>query len=166
MEVTIGAKCYNGTRSKSLSETFVENIEDIPQIIKEQNVMDKVKRASKRLGDPKVRSIVGYTIPAMLLASSLKPMGAFAETLEPQVMPAMSDGIKQNILHAFDPLIDLIVTLAYPIAGVMIAGGCLFIMCGNREKGMGMLQNAAIGYILVQLSPMMLKLLVGIGGSI
>jgi hypothetical protein len=48
----------------------------------------------------------------------------------------------------------------------MIAGGCLFIMVGNRERGMQMLQNAAIGYILVQLSPLMLDLLVGIGQSV
>jgi hypothetical protein len=48
----------------------------------------------------------------------------------------------------------------------MIAGGCLFVMVGNRDRGMSMLQNAAIGYILVQLSPMLLKLLVGIGSAV
>ncbi|MNI98350.1 hypothetical protein D3C73_1571790 [compost metagenome] len=61
---------------------------------------------------------------------------------------------------------DLAISLSYPIAGVMIAGGCLFIMIGNREQGMKMLQNAAIGYILVQLSPMFLEMLVGIGGGV
>ncbi|SEC17942.1 hypothetical protein SAMN05443246_3239 [Paenibacillus sp. GP183] len=74
--------------------------------------------------------------------------------------------VKEKILHAFDPLIDLAISLSYPIAGVMIAGGCLFVMTGNREKGMQMLQNAAIGYILVQLSPMLLNLLVGVGGTV
>lgn len=169
MEVTIGAKCYNGTRSKSLSHTFIETIEDIPQIIKEQQFMDRVKRVGERLKDPKVRSIIGYAVPIMLLASGLPAFGlthALAQSASPDAMTVMGDGTKANILHAFDPLIDLIQALAYPIAGVMIAGGCLFIMCGQRDKGMGMLQNAAMGYILVQLSPLMLKLLVGIGGSV
>lgn len=66
----------------------------------------------------------------------------------------------------FDPLIQMLQALAFPIAGVMIAGGCLFIMVGNRERGMNMLQNTAVGYILVQLLPMLLELLVGIGNSV
>lgn len=70
------------------------------------------------------------------------------------------------VLKAFDPLISLIQNLAYPIAGVMIAGGCLFIMIGSKEKGVDMLRNAAIGYILVQLSPLLLKILVGVAGGV
>ena len=171
MEITIGAKCWDGVRSKSLSD--IVKVEGLPQI-NGQRFMDKIERVSRRLNDPKVKAIVGFAVPLAFLAGGLPPFGltnAFAQGIAPAsdvavTAMAMPAGLKETILHAFDPLIDLIQALAYPIAGVMIAGGCLFIMCGNREKGMSMLQNAAIGYILVQLSPMLLKLLVGVGSSI
>jgi hypothetical protein len=105
--------------------------------------------------------------PPVEAGASVIPDAATSIPPDAYVVPAaaMGDGIKSTILHAFDPLVDLIVTLSYPIAGVMIAGGCLF-MFFNREKGIQILQNAAIGYILVQLSPLLLKLLVGIGNSV
>jgi hypothetical protein len=142
-------------------------IEQLP-LVENERFIDRVKRAGKRLTDPKVKSLIGYTIPIMFLAGGLPPFGLTRAMAAPAVETTMGipDGIKETILHSFDPLIDLIQALAYPIAGVMIAGGCLFIMVGNRDRGMSMLQNAAIGYILVQLSPMLLKLLVGIGSSV
>jgi hypothetical protein len=39
-------------------------------------------------------------------------------------------------------------------------------MCGNKEKGMTMIQTAAIGYILVQLAPLFMKILVGVGSAV
>jgi hypothetical protein len=116
--------------------------------------------------------ILGYAIPLALLFGGLPPFGlmsAFARStsLVPvEAVPVMSSVVQSKILHAFDPLIHMIQALSYPIAGVMIAGGCLFIMVGNRERGMQMLQNAALGYILVQLAPMLLELLVGVGSTV
>lgn len=111
-----------------------------------------------------VKTATGLTVPVttgLLIGGT-----AFAN---PAAIPAgasIGAGTTALILKAFDPLIQLITSLAYPIAGVMIAGGCLFIMIGSRDKGMDMLRNAAIGYILVQLSPLLLKILVGIGTGI
>ncbi len=139
MNVTMGVK--GGER---VSLTQVEAI-----------IMEKVKL------DPKLFKIAGL-LPLGILVASI-PHHAFAA---PEAVPVIGGAIKDKIIHSFDPLIDLIQALAFPIAGVMIAGGCLFIMVGNRERGMQMLQNAAIGYILVQLSPLMLDLLVGIGQSV
>ncbi|HZG87288.1 hypothetical protein [Paenibacillus sp.] len=123
----------------------------------------------RRLNDPRVKSLLEFGVPLALLLSPLSAVKAFAAPAAIEAgdaIPVIGDAIKGKILHAFDPLIDLIVALSYPIAGLMIAGGCLFIMVGNRERGMSILQNAALGYILVQLSPLMLDLLVGIGKSI
>lgn len=174
MQVTIGARCWDGARRKSLSE--VVKVEGL-QVIEQPTFWDKVKAGAKRMNDPKVMAILTYSVPLMLLASGLPPLGlthAVAHTVASMVpgaeavpaMAAISGTTRETIMHAFDPLINLIQFLSYPIAGVMIAGGCLFIMVGNRENGMKMLQNAALGYILVQLSPLLLKLLVGIGGSV
>lgn len=167
MQITIGANCWNGVRSKSLSEVLIE-------VIEKPRFMDKLKQGSKRLNDPKVKMILGYAVPLMFLLGGLPPFGlmhAFASnvSLAPAVadaVPVMSSVVQSKILHAFDPLIHMIQALSYPIAGVMIAGGCLFIMVGRREAGMQMLQNAALGYILVQLAPMLLELLVGVGSTV
>jgi hypothetical protein len=161
MQVTIGAKCWDGMRKKSLFSA---------EVVK---VLPLIERQRTRF-DPRLKALLGFAVPMMFVAGGFPPFGitsAFAQTIgvvAPAAVPAMAmaPALTTKILHAFDPLIDLIQSLSYPIAGVMIAGGCLFIMVGNREKGMQMLQNAAIGYILVQLSPMILSLLVGVGKSV
>lgn len=65
-----------------------------------------------------------------------------------------------KLVHAFDPLIDMIQALAYPVCMVVVLGGALFIMIGNKEKGFAMMQGAGLGYVLVQLTPMILNILV------
>lgn len=99
------------------------------------------------------------------LMGSVAPLAVIPAMASP-VLAASKDA--DTIIHALDPLIDFIKELSYPIAGVMIAGGCLFIMIGGslRDKGVDMIKNAAIGYILVQLSPLFLKILVELGAHI
>jgi hypothetical protein len=127
-------------------------------------LIEKIK-TEKIVNHPLAQAAV-YTSAITFVSQSI-PKHAFAA-----VPPAldttvnMGDATRETILKAFDPLIDLIQALSYPIAGVMIAGGCLFIMIGSRDKGMDMLRNASMGYILVQLSPLLLKLLVGIGAQV
>ena len=91
---------------------------------------------------------------------------AHAQGFEAVPAAAISDALKDKILHAFDPLIELMISLSYPIAGVMITGASLLIMIGQKDKGYSLIQTAGIGYILVQLSPLFLKLLVGIGEAV
>jgi hypothetical protein len=150
MQVTIGAKCWDGLRSQTLTDVMAAKV--LPQIEKQQPV---------RL-DAKLKALLSFAVPVTLIGGLAQK--AFAAA--PAAVPVIAESTRATILHAFDPLINLIISLSYPIAGVMIAGGCLMIMVQQRERGMQMLQNAAIGYILVQLSPLLLNLLVGIGGSI
>ncbi|MEI5905630.1 hypothetical protein WAK64_00940 [Bacillus spongiae] len=39
-------------------------------------------------------------------------------------------------------------------------------MINQKEKGISLIQNASIGYILVQLMPLMMQLLVGIENTV
>jgi hypothetical protein len=73
---------------------------------------------------------------------------------------------KEKIIEAFMPLVDLIQALSYPIALVMLTGGALMFMINQKDKGISLIQNASIGYILVQLMPLMMQLLVGIGNTV
>lgn len=65
-----------------------------------------------------------------------------------------------KMIHAFDPLINLVQALAYPVCMVVVLGGALFIMIGNKEKGFAMMQGAGLGYVLVQMTPIILNILV------
>jgi heme A synthase len=133
-----------------------------------------VDRARQSAELKKLRKAIGYAVPISYMSLTAgKSVLAHDKAITyatvsdfKTAIPVMGTDSKQMILSAFDPLIDLIQALAYPIAGVMIAAGCLYIMVGSREKGMDMLRNASIGYILVHLSPLFLKILVGLGGTV
>jgi hypothetical protein len=79
---------------------------------------------------------------------------------------AMSDAVKAKIVHAFDPLIELMVGISLPIAGVMLTGGALMIMVGQKDLGFKLIMNSALGYVLVQMSPLFIDLLAGVGSAI
>lgn len=164
MQVTIKSRCWDGPRQKQLQ--LVERGSTRGEEVVSGTAGETLRRWERGL-----KSVLGYTVP-VVFASSFIPYGSvsargFDEPAQAALMAAaVPAAVKERILHAFDPLIDLAISLSYPIAGLMIAGGCLFIMIGNRERGMQMLQNSAIGYILVQLSPMFLNLLVGVGQTV
>ena len=116
----------------------------------------KHKEDDKRL-EKLIKKGMFVSLPVLMIPSGVTPVSA-----------AMNQQDINTLSHALDPLIDFIRELSYPIAGVMIAGGCLFIMIGGslRDKGVDMIKNAAIGYILVQLSPLFVKILVTLGSHI
>lgn len=86
----------------------------------------------------------------------------------PEAIPAnaVGDAIREKIIHAFDPVIEMLIALSYPVAGVMISAGSLMVMIGSRDKGLSMINLAGLGYILVQLSPLLMDLLVQVGNAI
>jgi hypothetical protein len=110
-----------------------------------------------------MRESLGVLGGISLLPLATKPFFAskpvFAQSVE--AVPAIaSDVMYDKMLHAFDPLITLVQALAYPVAMVVVLGGALFIMIGNKEKGFSMMSGAALGYVLVNLTPMVLDILV------
>jgi hypothetical protein len=65
-----------------------------------------------------------------------------------------------KLMTAFQPLIDLVQSLAYPVAMVVVLGGAIMVMIGQKEKGYSMLMSAGLGIILVNVAPMVLKILI------
>jgi hypothetical protein len=103
--------------------------------------------------------MAGVTIP--LAVNYFNGTVAHAEMVEPVgKMSKVTDGMYETMLHAFDPLITLAQAIAYPICMVVVLGGALFIMIGNKEKGFTMMQSAGLGYVLVQMTPLVLNILV------
>ncbi|RFU61202.1 hypothetical protein [Peribacillus glennii] len=113
-----------------------------------------------------VRESLGVLGALSVIPLAIKPLFtekvAFAAEAYPVAgsATAATNAMYDKMLHAFDPLITLVQALAYPVAMVVVLGGALFIMIGNREKGFGMMSGAGLGYALVQMTPLALNILV------
>ncbi|QKE74789.1 hypothetical protein HPK19_19510 [Arthrobacter citreus] len=107
--------------------------------------------------------ITGFTLP-VILAPLVKGSKALAASTYVDPAGAVEVAGKVDMYHkmivAFDPLIGLVQALAYPVCMVVVLGGALFIMIGNKEKGFTMMQGAGLGYVLVQMTPIILNILV------
>lgn len=78
----------------------------------------------------------------------------------------VNGAVTAKVVNAFAPLVELVKALSYPISLVMMLGGGLFIMIGRSEHGLAMIQKAGLGYVLVQMLPLLMDLLVEIAKSI
>lgn len=76
---------------------------------------------------------------------------------------ALASGLQERIIHAFDPIIDLMQGIAYPVSFLMITCGALLIMTGQKSRGLSMMKYAGLGYIALQLAPALMDILVDIG---
>lgn len=117
------------------------------------------KRKAKEMG-----LLAGFTIPILLTPLAKAKVFASAipaEDVSGEIAQAAGQAdMYARMIHAFDPLINLVQALAYPICMVVVLGGALFIMIGNKEKGFAMMQGAGLGYVLVQMTPVILNILV------
>lgn len=136
------------------------------QTIKFRDFMDgtwkepKVKRYDlEKLTDVLVKH--GYMVP-LAMAPTVSIASAAGNSTSQVVA-----GTALNILaHALDPLVQILVAISLPVASIVMIGGCFFFMFGNSEKAWNTIQNAGLGYILVQLSPLFIKVLEQVGKSI
>ncbi|QFG05213.1 hypothetical protein 056SW001B_72 [Bacillus phage 056SW001B] len=96
---------------------------------------------------------------------------AFAASTAPQAVPVgvgsyLGEKALNGIYHAFDPLIQLLVALSFPVASVIIIGACFLFMFNNADKAWSMIMKAGLGYVLIQLSPMFLNILKEVGAAL
>jgi len=119
------------------------------------------KKSKKKLG----------TVASSVLPISLIPSFASAQTITSEAVPAgatewLSEKSLQMLAHALDPLVDLMVALSFPIASVIIIGACFFFMFGKSDKAWSGIMNAGLGYVLIQIMPLLLNVLKEVGGAI
>jgi len=132
--------------------------------------------AGQRFGERKTMKDIGNTLKkagaatagAILLTKAPFAMAAVEAPggLAVPVAGAVNGAVKNQIVHAFDPLVDLMMSLSLPIASVIITGAALMILMGLKERGYPLMFSASIGYCLVQLTPMFIKILAGVGGAL
>lgn len=70
------------------------------------------------------------------------------------------------LAHVLDPVVDILVALSFPIASVVIVGSCFLFMFGNSEKAWTGIQNAGLGYVLIQVSPIIMDVLKQVGSAV
>jgi hypothetical protein len=101
-----------------------------------------------------------------VFACEATPVSAGAQAIPVGVAEWGGEKALSALAHVLDPVIDILVALSFPIASVVIVGACFFFMFGNSEKAWSMIQNAGLGYVLIQVSPVILSVLKQVGNAV
>ncbi|GED14797.1 hypothetical protein [Aneurinibacillus migulanus] len=97
---------------------------------------------------------------------ALSPTAVFAEGAGEAATKAVASTSLSILAHALDPIVQILVAISLPVASVVMIGGCFFFMFGNSEKAWNTIQHAGLGYILIQLSPLFIRVLEQVGKSL
>jgi hypothetical protein len=108
---------------------------------------------------------------ALPIKNALASSGPVVTAMAPVAVEAsakewMGEQTLSALAHVLDPVVDVLVALSFPIASVIIVGACFFFMLGNSEKGWQTIQNAGLGYVLIQVSPLILNVLKQVGNAV
>ncbi|MBG9944712.1 hypothetical protein ABE237_00950 [Brevibacillus formosus] len=138
------------------------------EVIKFRDFMDGTwnmpkpkKRDLKKLTDALIKT--GAMVP-LVLAPALH--ASAAESIPAAATQVVAGATLQVLAHALDPLTQILVAISLPVASVVMIGGCFFFMFGQSERAWSTIQNSGLGYLLIQLSPLFIKVLEQIGKSI
>ncbi len=117
---------------------------------------------------PDWKAVAKTVIPIPIISSLTTKYALAAES---EAIPAgatewMGEKTLQALAHVLDPVVDIMVALSFPVASVVIVGACFFFMFGNNEKAWTMITNSSLGYVLIQVSPLILNVLKQIGNAV
>jgi hypothetical protein len=130
-----------------------------------QDFMSGDYKKKKKRDYGKIVKRVGTSIAVPLILA--KPTyAATTEAIPVTAKEWMGEQTLSALAHVLDPLVDVLVALSFPVASVVIVGACFFFMFGNVEKAWGMIQNAGLGYVLIQVSPLILNVLKQVGNAV
>lgn len=138
------------------------------EVIKFRDFMDGTwKQPEKKMKDLKKATNALLKAGAMIpLALTTAAHANAAETITASATQLVAGTTLQVLAHALDPLTQILVAISLPVASVVMIGGCFFFMFGQSDRAWSTIQNAGLGYLLIQLSPLFIKVLEQIGKSI
>lgn len=84
----------------------------------------------------------------------------------PQPTGLIADTSLEMLASVLDPLIQIMVAISFPIASVIMVASCFYFMIGNNERAWDGIFKSALGYILIQLSPLFLGILKEVGKAV
>jgi hypothetical protein len=96
--------------------------------------------------------------------TSILPQVGHAQSLATPVFQPIMGGIIAGstvgkITTAFMPLLQLLQDLAFPVTSIIITGACFLYMINMKDKATSLMINGIIGYFLIQLCPIFMKIL-------
>lgn len=157
---------------------YTQKVQTVGTISEFMNGSFKEKRKLPKLSGSKLEKMVWVPVAGLTVSAAVKIKAAAAATgavvangmpiggVEAVPVGAVSGAITNQVIHAFDPLVNLMVSLSLPIASVILTGAALMVMINQKEKGYSLMMQASVGYVLVQMIPLFIKLLAGIGAAI
>ncbi|TWE06381.1 hypothetical protein FB550_102403 [Neobacillus bataviensis] len=110
---------------------------------------------------------LGFAMKAFAATTGTNAVVASAPiAIEAGAKEWMSSQTLSTLAHVLDPLVDIMVALSFPIASVIIVGSCFFFMFGKSEKAWDGIMKAGLGYVLIQVSPLILDVLKQVGNAV
>ncbi|KQL20458.1 hypothetical protein [Cytobacillus solani] len=109
---------------------------------------------------------VGLAISGVKVLASTSVAIPVHEAIPVTAKEWMGEQTLSALAHVLDPVVDILVALSFPVASVVIVGACFFFIFGNAEKAWSMIQNAGLGYVLIQVSPLILNVLKQVGNAV
>lgn len=82
------------------------------------------------------------------------------------VQTGLADSSMEMLGHILDPIVDIMVGFSFPIASVIMVGACFFFMIGRGERAWDIIFNCGIGFLLIQVAPMLLDILKDVGNVV
>lgn len=113
-------------------------------------------------------TIIPVSAPVSEPINVLTQTPVFTPTYTPEMIPTgfIAEKSLETFANIMDPVIQILVSISFPVASVIMVGACFFFMFGNSEKAWGMIMNAGLGYVLIQLSPLFLDILREVGKAV
>jgi nitrate reductase NapE component len=109
---------------------------------------------------------MGFAMKAFAMTTNTAVTVSTPIAVEATAKEWMGEQALSTLAHVLDPVVDILVALSFPIASVVIVGSCFLFMFGNSEKAWTGIQNAGLGYVLIQVSPLILNVLKQVGNAV
>jgi nitrate reductase NapE component len=109
---------------------------------------------------------MGFAMKAFAMTTGTAVTVSTPIAVEATAKEWMGEQALSTLAHVLDPVVDILVALSFPIASVVIVGSCFLFMFGNSEKAWTGIQNAGLGYVLIQVSPLILNVLKQVGNAV
>jgi len=110
---------------------------------------------------PIQQSILEPVVAQIPTTISTVPVNAVA-----QPTGVIADKSLEMLATILDPVIQVLVAISFPVSAVIMVGACFFFMFGNSEKAWNTIMNAGLGYVLIQMSPLLLDIFRTIGKAV
>lgn len=136
----------------------------VPAVVSIALLVDRLNEAHTAVSIPVTAPVIEPT-NVVMQSPTMLPVNI---TASHEMIPTgfIADSSLEMLATVLDPLVQIMMAISFPIASVIMIGGSFFFLLGNSERAWSTIFNAALGYIIIQMSPLFLQILRTIGESV